>query len=93
MLWNLVSAGDRSENISEDDDTGQKTDALSTRLELTPAMPAFEQGDLRPPASPDISTTVFSTSRVVREGRNITPDFPLDNMPSLQEQFDRVLHE
>jgi hypothetical protein len=64
------NTSDRSENISEDDDTGQEVDTLSTRCELTSAMPAFEQGDLRPPASPDISTVVFSTSRVVSEGQH-----------------------
>ena len=60
------NTSDRRENKSEDDDTGQETDALSTRRELTPAMSAFGQGDLCSPASPDISTVVFSQSRVVR---------------------------
>jgi hypothetical protein len=56
-------------------------------------MPASEQGDLRPPDSPGISTASFSTSRVVCEERHFTPAFQSNIQPSLQEQFDRALLE
>jgi hypothetical protein len=87
------TTSDGDENVSVDDGERLDVESLSIRRDLTSTMPASEPGDLRPPASPDISTAVFSTSKVVREERQFTPAFQSNIPPSLQEQFDRALHE
>jgi hypothetical protein len=40
------NTSDRTENITEEDDTGQSAHTLSIRNDLTPTMTAFEQGEL-----------------------------------------------
>ena len=86
------NASDISENISEDDSAGQALDTLATRSEVTPSMHAGEQDDGRPQPSSDIFTATFSTPSVVRQERNISPDFRFDNESTLLEQYDLALH-
>jgi len=78
------------ENLSGDDEARPDAETL---LNVTLTMPASEQGDLRPPASPDVAAAAFSTSKVAREERHFTPDFQSNISPSLQEQFDCALRE
>jgi hypothetical protein len=70
-----VTTSDGGENLSDDDETRPDVETLLIRRDLTLTMAASEQGDLRPPASPDVSAEAFSTSKVVREERHFTPDF------------------
>jgi hypothetical protein len=84
------TTSDDGENLSGDDEARPDAETL---LNVTLTMPASEQGDLRPPASPDVAAAAFSTSTVPREERHFTPAFQSNISPSLQEQFDCALRE
>jgi len=72
------TTSDGGENLSGDDEARPDAETL---LNVTLTMPASEQGDLRPPASPDVAAAAFSTSKVAREERHFTPDFQ-SNQPA-----------
>ena len=87
------NTSDRIENISGDDDAGQAADAPPIRRDLTPTMPAFAQGERRPPAVSENFGTAFTTPGAVRAEGSIPPDFRLDNVLSLPEQLALTMRE
>jgi hypothetical protein len=78
--------------MTDDVQAGQADAAQISMHALTPKMPAVAQEQFGQEVA-DISAAAFTTPAVLHDRGGISPDFRLDNEPSLMQQFDLAKRE
>jgi hypothetical protein len=74
-------------------EAGQSDEVQISMHALTPKIPEVAQEQSGPPLFAENFTAAFTTPAVVRDRGDISPDFRLDNEPSLPEQFELAMRE